>query len=72
MYAALVTGLNEQLDVRIHERYRHSDCRTVRQYEIRILTELLDYAENVVPSATVQTSGMVAKLIDDLFTVSGT
>lgn len=71
MYAALVTGLDQQLDVRIHERYCHSDCRTVWQYEIRILAELLNHAEDVVPSATVQTSAMVAKLIDDLFTVSG-
>ena len=66
MYPTFVTCFDEKLDVSIHERDCHCDCRAVRQDKIWVLTKFFDHAEDVVPSTAVQARTMVTELIDDL------
>ena len=68
---AAVAGLDEQLDVGVHERYGHGDGGSVRQHEIGVLAELLDDAEDVVPTATIEAGRVVAQLVDDLVHLEG-
>ena len=68
---AAVAGLDEQLDVGVHERYGHGDGGTVRQHEVGVLAELLDDAEDVVPTATIEAGRVVAQLVDDLVHLEG-
>ena len=69
--AALVAGLDEQLDVGVHEGHRHGDARAVGQDEVGVLAELLDGAEDVVPAAAVEAGAVVAQLVDDLVHLKG-
>ena len=66
MHATLVACLYEQFDVRVHERYSHRYGRTIRQDKIGILAKFLDDAKDIVPSTTIKTGAMVAKLVYDL------
>lgn len=70
MYATLVACLNEQLHICVHERNRHCYRRPIWQDEVRVLTELLDYTEDVIPTATIEPSAVVAKLINYLHAIS--
>lgn len=70
MYAPFMTSLNQQLYICIHEWNSHCHRRAVGQNKGRVLAELLDDTEDVVPSATVQTSTMITELIYDLQNVS--
>jgi hypothetical protein len=64
--ASPVACLDEELDVGVHEGRGHSDGVAVGEDEVRVLTETLDGIEDVVPAAAVETSGVVAQLVDDL------
>lgn len=64
--AAAMAGLDEELDVGVHEGDRHSDGRAVRKNETGVLAELLDDAEDVVPATAVETRAVVTELVDDL------
>lgn len=66
MDTTTVAGLNQQPDVGVHEGNSHGDIGTVRQDEVRVLAEVLDEGEDVIPAATVETSAVVTELIDDL------
>src|SRR5690349_21844773 len=66
MRAAPMARLDEQPRVRAHERYGHRELGSIRRGEIRVATEPLDDAEQVVPAARVQPGGMLAKLVQDL------
>lgn len=68
---SLVAGLDEKLDVGIHEGNGHGDGRSVGEDEVGVVAELLDGAEDVVPSATVETGAVVAELVDDLVHLKG-
>lgn len=68
--AALVAGLDQELDIGGHEGDGHCDCGTVGEDELGVLAEALDYAEDVVPAAAVEAGGVVAELVDDLRGVS--
>lgn len=61
-----VAGLDEKLDVGIHEWHGHGDGRSVWEDKVGVLAEFLDHAEDVIPSSTVQAGGVVAELVDDL------
>lgn len=65
-----VAGLDQKLDVRIHEWNSHGHRVTIWQDEVGVLSEALDDAENVVPSTAVEAGAVVAKLVDDLYIVS--
>jgi hypothetical protein len=54
VHAALVAGLDQQLHVCIHEWHRHGHGASVGKHELRVVAELLDDAENVVPASTVE------------------
>ena len=69
--AALVAGLDEELDVGIHEGDGHGDGRAVGEDKVGVVAELLDDAEDVVPAAAVETGGVVAQLVDDLVHLKG-
>lgn len=64
--AALVAGLDEQLDVGVHKGDGHCDGGSVRQDKVCVVAELLDGAEDVVPSAAVEAGAVVTELVDDL------
>ena len=49
-----VARLDEQAHIRVHEWRRHADVRAVGQHELRVVPELFDEAEDVVPASTVQ------------------
>lgn len=61
-----MAGLDEELDVRIHEWDGHGHGGTVGKDEVGVLAEALDGAEDVVPSAAVEAGAVIAKLVDDL------
>jgi len=64
--AALVAGLDQELDVRFHEGHGHGHAATVREDELGIVAEFLYHAEDVVPASAIETGAVLAKLVDDL------
>lgn len=66
MHSAPVAGLDQELDVGIHEGDGHGHRTAVWENEARVLAEALDHAENVVPAATIEACGVVAQLVDNL------
>ena len=66
VHASLVAGLDEQLDVRVHERNSHGDIAAVRQDKLGVVSELLDDGEDVIPATTVEAGAVLAELVDDL------
>ena len=66
MSSPTVAGANEQLRVRAHERNRHRELRAVGEHAVGARAKCLDDAEQVVPAPRVQTSRMIAELIQDL------
>lgn len=64
--AALVAGLDQQLDVCVHEGNGHGHLRAIWQDKLGVLAELLDEAEDVIPAAAVEAGAVVAKFVDDL------
>jgi hypothetical protein len=68
----LVAGLNEKLNIRGHERNGHSDVVTLGKNKFRVVSQLLDKREDVVPSTTVKTRRVLTKLVDDLVHLENT
>ena len=66
MNPTFVARLDEELHVSIHEWDRHRNCRAIREYKVRILPELLDHAEYVVPTAAIEARAVIPKLVYDL------
>ena len=66
MNAPTVAGLDEQSHVGIHERYGHGDIGAIRKNELRVVAELLDEREDVIPTTAVQSGAVVTQFIDDL------
>lgn len=66
MNASPVAGLNEKLDIGVHERNGHGDGVAIWKYEVRVLAEALDCVEDVVPSTAVKSGRMIAEFVDDL------
>src|SRR5450759_1636861 len=58
--------LDQKLGVRAHERHGHRHLRAVRQHELRSIPKLLDDAEDVVPPDGIQTTRVLAKLVENL------
>lgn len=57
--------------VGIHEGDGHGDRGTVGKDEVGVLPELLDDAEDVVPTTAVETGRVIPELIDDLVHLEG-
>jgi hypothetical protein len=53
--AATMAGLDEKLDVGIHEWYGHGDVGTVWENKLGEVAQTLDGAEDVIPSTAVET-----------------
>ncbi|KAI6775412.1 hypothetical protein HG530_002170 [Fusarium avenaceum] len=68
---ALVAGLDEELHVGLHEGDGHRDGGTVWEDKVGVVAELLDDAEDVVPSTTVEARAVVTELVDDLVHLKG-
>lgn len=66
VHAAAVAGLDEELDVGVHEGHGHGDGAAVGEDEVGVLAEALDDGEDVVPAAAVEAGRVVAELVDDL------
>ena len=69
--AALVAGLDEELDVGVHEGDGHGDARAVGEDEGGVVAELLDGGEDVIPATAVEAGGVLAELVDDLVHLEG-
>lgn len=65
-----MAGLDQKLNIRVHEWNSHGHRVTVWQNKVGVLSEALDDTENVVPSAAVEAGAVVAKFVDDLYIVS--
>lgn len=63
-----MAGLDEQLDVSVHEGHGHGHSGTVWKNKFGVLTETLDDAEDVIPATAVETRRVVAELVDNLRT----
>ena len=61
-----MAGLDEKLDVCIHERHGHSHSGSIWQDKVGVLAETLDDAKDVVPSAAIQARRVFSELVDDL------
>jgi len=70
MHSSSMTGLDEQLHICVHERDSHCHCRAVWQDKIRVVAELLNHTENIIPPTTIQPRAMIAQLIDNLESIS--
>lgn len=68
---ALVAGLDEELDVGVHEGDGHGDAGAVGKNEGGVVAELLNGGEDVIPTAAVKTRGVFAELVDDLVHLEG-
>jgi len=66
VHASPVAGLDQQLDVGVHERHGHGHGGTVRQDEVGVLAESLDDAEDVVPPTAVEARAVLTELVDNL------
>lgn len=69
--ASLVAGLDEELDVSRHVRDGHGNVTSVGENKLGMVLELLDEGEDVIPSATVETRGVLSELVDDLVHLKG-
>src|SRR5512147_1907583 len=58
--ATSMTGLDQQVHVRTEEVALHRDFSPVGQNEFGLVAELLDEAEDVIPSTTIQARRMIA------------
>ena len=68
---ALVAGLDEELDVGVHEWDGHGDGGPVGEDEVGVLAELLDHAEDVIPASAVKSGAVIPQLKDDLVHLEG-
>src|ERR1700704_1897662 len=64
---SLVTGLNQEPHIGIHETRLHCHILSVGKDGTLIQTPLLNEAEDVVPSSAVQATRVVAELEQNLF-----
>ena len=64
--AALVAGLDQQINVRRQKMHRHGDLRAIRQHEIRPVPQLLNEAENIIPAPAVQPGRVIAQFPQNL------
>lgn len=65
MNTTLMASLNQQANISIHERSSHGNLGTIRENKLGMFTQALDSTEDVIPTATVQTTGVITQLIDD-------
>jgi len=66
MDTSSVAGLDEELDVGLHEWDSHGNVRSVREDKVGVLPELFDDAENIIPPSAVQSRTVVPEFIDNL------
>ena len=71
MYSTLVAGLDEQLDICVHEGNCHSHSRSVGKNKVGVLAEAFDGVEDVVPATAVEAGRVVTELVDDLVHLEG-
>ena len=67
----MVTGLNQQVNIRFQEVTIHGDRRTVGHQKSRMAAELLDETENIVPPAAVETGGVIFQFVEYLIHLEG-
>lgn len=63
---ALMAGLDEKLNICVHEWDGHGDTGTIWKDEVWVLAELLDDGEDVIPTSAVKSGRVVSELEDDL------
>jgi len=66
-----MTGLDQELNVRVHEGHRHGHISPVRQHKLRIVPQSLDGGEDVVPATTVEAGSVLSQLIQELIHLKG-
>ena len=63
--------MDQQVHVRAHEMLVNGDLGAVRQDHAGLVAELLDEAENVVPTPAIQAGRVLAKLPEDFVHFEG-
>ena len=66
-----VAGGDEQVGVGLHEGHGHRHLVAVGEHPGRVVAELLDHREDVVPSPGVEPGGVVPQLVEDLVHLQG-
>jgi len=66
VHTSAVAGLDEELDVGVHEGHSHGHGGSVGEDKVGVVAETLDDVEDVVPATTVQARRVVTELVDDL------
>jgi ElaB/YqjD/DUF883 family membrane-anchored ribosome-binding protein len=65
MDTTLVACLDKKTDIGVHEGDGHGNIRAIGKDIFRVKSELLDERENVIPSSTVKSRGVITEFIDD-------
>jgi hypothetical protein len=66
MNVSTMARANEQPAVGAQEMRRHGDLRAFGENHVPVTGEFLDEAEDVVPAAAIQSSGMLAQFVENL------
>jgi hypothetical protein len=69
--ASAMTGLDEKLDVGVHEGSGHGDGASVGEDEVGVVSEAFDDAEDVIPTTAVETGRVFTEFVDNLYLISG-
>ena len=69
--AAGMTGLDQEVGVRGHERRGHGHLAPVGQQVVGRVGEVLDHGEDVVPTTRVESRRVVAQFVQDLLHLEG-
>lgn len=66
VHAPAVASLDQQLNIRLHKGHGHCNSAPIRQDELRVVPELFNDAEDVIPAPTVETRAVLTELVDYL------
>jgi malate synthase len=66
-----MASLYQQIHIGFKEVSIHGNFRAVREDTVSVITEFLDEAENIVPSAAIKTSRVFSELIEDFIHFKG-
>jgi hypothetical protein len=71
VYASAMASLDQETNISVHEWTGHGDGGSIWKDEARMLTELLNHGEDIIPSSTVEAGGVIPQFIDDLIHLEG-
>ena len=69
--SAAVAGLYQEPAIGPHQRLGHADITAIRQHHVGPIAELLDDAENIVPTAAIEANDMIEQLMENFIQFEG-